>query len=150
MGGRVNSVLARQASTGELLSPRHVHKPSKHKPAYFFLLNPEVILRPDPHSHNSGFFPVRISTKSRKAGGSLLFFSSMAQSFTLSRPRFIPTCHYSSLSPPEPQTLPPNTQQERLSQCKNQHQRFPNLGPGDFKGTLTKFQWVFSKRKKFG
>lgn len=44
-GSRVNSVWARQASTGELLSPRHVHKPSKHKPAYFFLLNPEVILR---------------------------------------------------------------------------------------------------------
>lgn len=43
---RVNSVWARQAATGELLSPRHVHEPSKHKPAYFFLLNPEVILKP--------------------------------------------------------------------------------------------------------
>ena len=28
-GGGVNSVPARQPSTGELLSPRHVHKPSK-------------------------------------------------------------------------------------------------------------------------
>lgn len=43
--GRVNSLWARQASTGELLSPRHVHKPPEHKPAYFVLLNPEVILR---------------------------------------------------------------------------------------------------------
>lgn len=56
-GGRVNSIPARHASTGELLSPRLVHKPSKHKPAYFFLLNPEVTLRPDPLSRNSGFFP---------------------------------------------------------------------------------------------
>lgn len=55
--------------TRELLSPSHVHKPSKHKPAYSFLLNPEVILRPDPLSYNSGCFPVRISTKHRKAGG---------------------------------------------------------------------------------
>lgn len=112
VGGRVNSVvLARQASTGELLSPRHVHKPSKHKPGHFLLLNPEEILRPDPLSCNS--IPVRILTKRCKAGGSFFFSLSLPSCFQ--GHFFMPSCPYFSLSPPKPQTPPANTTREAVT-----------------------------------
>lgn len=139
MGGRVNSVPARQASTGELLSPSHVHKPSKHKPASFFPLNPEVILRSDPLGHNSGFFSQSGYQQNTVKLEGLCFFyffllsDSILHAFKASFYTSLPLFFASKL--PKPQTLPPNTTREAVK-MQELTPVVPNIGSRGFQGDL--------------
>lgn len=133
----------RQASTGELLSPRHVHKPSKHKPASFFLLNPEVILRPDPLSPNSVFFPPpRISTNAIKLEGLCGFFfccffvfflrgdsilHAFKANFYSNLPLFLILTYKAT-------NTATKHNKRSCHRAKNQHQQAPTVRPLEFKG----------------